>query len=95
MVPSEPWRNSTPFFGAAAFCATKNDDFREQLGDRSGFTFVRGGGGGCLHFGVIYQTFFEPTFIFVLGGGSFPFLDLLSFSGFALKKRSFPTKATQ
>ena len=28
MVPSEPWQNSTPFFGAAAFCTTKIDDFR-------------------------------------------------------------------
>ena len=31
MVPSEPWRNSTPFFGAAAFCTTKIDDFRTSL----------------------------------------------------------------
>ena len=28
MVPLEPWRNSTPFFGAAAFCTTKIGDFR-------------------------------------------------------------------
>ena len=28
MVPIEPWRNSTPFFGAAVFCTTKIDDFR-------------------------------------------------------------------
>ena len=27
MVPLEPWRNSTPFFGAAAFCTTEIDDF--------------------------------------------------------------------
>ena len=31
MVPLEPWRNSTPVFGAAAFCTTKNDDFRASL----------------------------------------------------------------
>ena len=28
MVSLEPWRNSTPFFGAAAFCTTKIGDFR-------------------------------------------------------------------
>ena len=28
MVPLEPWPNSTPFFGAVAFCTTKTDDFR-------------------------------------------------------------------
>ena len=28
MVPLVPWRNSTPFFGAAAFCTTKIGDFR-------------------------------------------------------------------
>ena len=28
MVPLEPWRNSIPVFGAAAFCTTKIDDFR-------------------------------------------------------------------
>ena len=27
MVPIEPWRNSTPIFGAVAFCTTKIDDF--------------------------------------------------------------------
>ena len=27
MVPIEPWRNSTPFFGAEAFCTTKIYDF--------------------------------------------------------------------
>ena len=26
MVPIEPWRNSTPFFGAVAFCTTKIDN---------------------------------------------------------------------
>ena len=31
MVPIEPWRNSTPIFGAAAFCTTKTDDFRASL----------------------------------------------------------------
>ena len=31
MVPMEPWRNSTPDFGAAAFCTTKIDDFRSSL----------------------------------------------------------------
>ena len=24
------WQNSTPFFGAAAFCLTKIEDFRRQ-----------------------------------------------------------------
>ena len=33
MVPIEPWRNSTPFFGAVAFCTTKIDDFRASLVD--------------------------------------------------------------
>ena len=28
MVPIEPWRNSIPIFGAAAFCTTKIDDNR-------------------------------------------------------------------
>ena len=28
MVPLEPWQNSTPFFGMAAFCTTKIDNFR-------------------------------------------------------------------
>ena len=28
MVPMESWRNSTPDFGAAAFCTTKKGDFR-------------------------------------------------------------------
>ena len=28
MAPIDPWRNSTPVFGAAALCATKIDDFR-------------------------------------------------------------------
>ena len=31
MVPLAPWQNSTPLFGAAAFCATKIDDFRASL----------------------------------------------------------------
>ena len=31
LVPLEPWRNYTPFFGAAAFCTTKIDDFRASL----------------------------------------------------------------
>ena len=31
MVPLELWRNSTPIFGAAAFCTTKIDDFRASL----------------------------------------------------------------
>ena len=31
MVPLEPWQNSTPFFGAAALCATKIDNFRTYL----------------------------------------------------------------
>ena len=26
MSPMEPWRNSTPFFGAAAFCTINTDD---------------------------------------------------------------------
>ena len=31
MVPIEPWRNSTPFFGAVAFCTTKIDYIRASL----------------------------------------------------------------
>ena len=31
MVPMEPWQNSTPVLGAAAFCTTKIDDFRASL----------------------------------------------------------------
>ena len=31
MVQLEPWQNSTPFFGAAAICTTKIDDFRASL----------------------------------------------------------------
>ena len=31
IVPMEPWQNFTPFFGAAAFCTTKIDDFRASL----------------------------------------------------------------
>ena len=30
MAPIYPWQNSSPFFGAVAFCMTKNDDFRGQ-----------------------------------------------------------------
>ena len=30
MVPIKPWQNSTPFFGAAAFCTSKIEDFRRQ-----------------------------------------------------------------
>ena len=33
MAPMEPWRNSTPFFGVAAFCTTKIDDFRASFLD--------------------------------------------------------------
>ena len=35
MTPMEPWRNSTPFFGAAAFCMTKIDRFRARAIDHS------------------------------------------------------------
>ena len=31
MSPMDLWRNSTPFFGAAAFCTTKIDNFRASL----------------------------------------------------------------
>ena len=31
MVPIEPWQNSTPIFGAAAFCTIKIEDFRASL----------------------------------------------------------------
>jgi hypothetical protein len=31
MIPIEPWQNSTPVFGAAAFCTTKIEDFRASL----------------------------------------------------------------
>ena len=31
MVPVALWQNSTPFFGAAAFCTTKIDDFRASM----------------------------------------------------------------
>ena len=31
MVPIELWRDSTPVFGAAAFCTTKIEDFRASL----------------------------------------------------------------
>ena len=32
MVPLEPWQNSTPIFGAAAFCTKKIDDFGSNIG---------------------------------------------------------------
>ena len=35
MVPIEPWRNSTPFFGAVAFCPTKIDDLKTKCPCRS------------------------------------------------------------
>ena len=41
MVPLEPWRNSTPFFGAAAFCTTKIDDFRTSSTLSSLTTWLR------------------------------------------------------
>ena len=31
MAPIEPWRNSTPIFGAVAFCTTNIEDFRTSL----------------------------------------------------------------
>ena len=31
MVPLEPWRNSTPLFGAVAFCRTKIEDFENGV----------------------------------------------------------------
>ena len=31
MAPIDPWRNSTPVFGAAAFCTTNTDDFMASL----------------------------------------------------------------
>ena len=33
MVPIEPWRNSTPVFGAAALCTTKIERFRARAFD--------------------------------------------------------------
>ena len=30
MAPMDFWRNSIPFFGAAAICTMKIDDFRKQ-----------------------------------------------------------------
>ena len=30
-IPLVPWRNSTPFFGVAAICTTKIDEFRASL----------------------------------------------------------------
>ena len=37
MVPMESWQNSTPDFGAAAFCTTKTEVYIPQL-------FPKGGG---------------------------------------------------
>ena len=31
MAPIDPWRNSTPVFGAVAFCTTNIEDFRTLL----------------------------------------------------------------
>merc|ERR1712208_67551 len=31
MAPIDPWRNSTPIFGALAFCTTNIEDFRTHL----------------------------------------------------------------
>ena len=31
MAPIDPWRNSTPDFGAVAFCTTNIEDFRIPL----------------------------------------------------------------
>ena len=31
MAPIDPWRNSTPDFGAVAFCTTNIEDFRTSL----------------------------------------------------------------
>ena len=31
MAPIDPWRNSTPAFGAVAFCTTNIEDFRTHL----------------------------------------------------------------
>ena len=41
MVPLEPWQNSTPVFGAAAFCTTKIDDFRASSTLSSLTTWLR------------------------------------------------------
>ena len=41
MVPLEPWQNSTPFFCAAAFCTTKNGDFRTSSTLSSLMTWLR------------------------------------------------------
>ena len=41
MVPIEPWRNSTPVFGAAAFCTTNIDNFRAQAIDHSVLLWLR------------------------------------------------------
>merc|ERR1712212_479896 len=41
MLQLEPWQNSTPFFGAAAFCTTKNGDFRTSSTLSSLMTWLR------------------------------------------------------
>ena len=41
MVPLEPWQNSTPVFGAAAFCTTKIDNFRASSTLSSLTTWLR------------------------------------------------------
>merc|ERR1712173_467511 len=41
MVPLEPWRNSNPFFGSAAFCTTKIGDFSTSLTLNSLTTWLR------------------------------------------------------
>ena len=41
MAPIDPWRNSTPVFGAAAFCTTKNGDFRTSSTLSSLTTWLR------------------------------------------------------
>ena len=35
MAPIDPWRNSTPIFGAVAFCTTNIEDFRTPLTSNS------------------------------------------------------------
>ena len=41
MVPIESWQNSSPVFGAAAFCATKIDDFDIDLFDNIVNEFIK------------------------------------------------------
>ena len=31
MAPIDPWRNSTPDFGAVAFCTTNIEDFKDTF----------------------------------------------------------------